>query len=148
MFFWQLASYHCRNSVSTVGLEDGLLLKQTNDLWVVALLMLRAQALRLAPRLLKRHQRIAAKVKLSGLALVAVANLKGDLALGRDAHTQAFAVAPLLERCALLPVVGLEPCVQNAIRTPGVYIARERGVRGGFIRAAMYTNSPSRPVSP
>jgi len=45
-----------------VGLEDGLLLKEAHDLWVVALLMLRAQALRLAPCLLERHQRIAAEV--------------------------------------------------------------------------------------
>src|SRR5690242_3915890 len=106
--------------------------------------MLRAQALRLAPRLLERHQRIAAKVQALGRPLIAVAKLEGDLALGRDP----LPVAAFFERRALLPVVGLKPCVRKRHTHPCMYIARERGVKGGFMYAAMYTNPPSLPVSP
>jgi hypothetical protein len=69
-----------------IRLDDGLLLQQANDLRIVPLLVARAEALRLGARLLQRHQRIAAKVKPAGLAVVAVAKLKGDPALGRDPH--------------------------------------------------------------
>ena len=69
-----------------IRLDDGLLLQQANDLRIVPLLVARTEALRFGARLLQRHQRIAAEVKPPGLAVVAVAKLKGDLALGRDPH--------------------------------------------------------------
>ncbi|MNP32764.1 hypothetical protein D3C76_1259640 [compost metagenome] len=70
-----------------VGLEDRLLLQLLHHPRVMPLLQLGAQALRFCARLLERHQRIGAEVKAAGATVIAKAQLKGDLALGRHAHT-------------------------------------------------------------
>src|SRR5438552_459968 len=90
-------------------MKDGLLLQQADDLRIVPLLKLAFEALRFRARP-SALQRIGAEVQSPRAAVVAVAKLKRNLALGRDAHAQAVAVAakgsaasrpdpPCLRRC-------------------------------------------------
>lgn len=131
-----------------VRLEDRLLLKEADDLGVMALFMPGLEALRFGTRLLERHQRIAAQVQPLRRAAVPVAKLERDLSPRRDPNAETVAVAALFERRTRLAAVGLEPCVREAHTHPCVYIARERCGVERFMYAAMYINPPSRPVSP
>lgn len=80
--------------------------------------------------------------KPAGLAVVAIAELKGDLALGRDPHPQTFPIAPFCERRALFPVIGLEPCVRQRHTHPRcVHSARGSAIRAVYVH--VYVRKPA-----